>query len=398
MKDNCVAAVRINQDLCSRCMVCYSLCPFEAIDRHSEDGRVEINMEKCQVCGICYSACPVTAIQMAYYDYVELLDYVRSAALSSKARTLVLMCRGNSPTGEEIKAILARQRIHGNYIPLRVPCAGRIPADFIFNVLKEGIENIVSIQCEDKFCRMKEGTGIGTRRLLLEQAVLQQLGYPKDAVSVVKFSRKAVWESKECVGCGKCYFICPFEAIKAGPYSSPQVLESECVGCGACQMVCPHKAIQVQGYEYDRVLASYAAAAKQATGAGPKVLILSCQWSEYSALDYPEQFRGKNAMVLEMPCVKGLDPMHVANALHAGFDGVMAVYCAESDCKLPKGRDTAERQIDVLRNYLKAEGLLDRFETHEHSPRCKGEFTEKFNEFCQRIETKKASGHKEDRA
>jgi coenzyme F420-reducing hydrogenase delta subunit/ferredoxin-like protein FixX len=395
MKDNCVAAVRINQDLCSRCMVCYSLCPFEAIDRHLEDGRVEINMQKCQVCGICYSACPVTAIQMAYYDYVELLDYVRAAVATSKAETLVVMCRGNTPTAEEIEAILARQGVPGSYITLRVPCAGRIPTDFIFNVLKGGIENVVSIQCEDKFCRMKEGTGIGTRRSLLENAVLRQLGYPEGAVSVVKFSRKAIWESKECVGCGKCYFICPFNAIRAEPYSSPTVLSEECVGCGACQMVCPHKAIQVQGFEFDKVLAAYAAAAKHKKGE-PSVLILSCQWSEYSALDYPEELRGKNAMVLEVPCVKGLDPLHVVNALRAGFDGVMAVYCAESDCKLPKGRDTAERQLDVLRTYLKGEGMSDRFETHEHSPRCKGEFVEKFSEFCERIELRhQASTHKE---
>ncbi|MCD6431460.1 4Fe-4S binding protein, partial [Candidatus Bathyarchaeota archaeon] len=48
------AAVKINQDYCSRCSVCYSVCPFEAIKRDPETGKVEIDIPKCQVCGICY--------------------------------------------------------------------------------------------------------------------------------------------------------------------------------------------------------------------------------------------------------------------------------------------------------------------------------------------------------
>jgi heterodisulfide reductase subunit A-like polyferredoxin len=68
----CLAAVEINQDLCSRCCVCHSICPYEAIHRDAETGKVELNINECQVCGICYSACPVSAIKMTYYDYDHL--------------------------------------------------------------------------------------------------------------------------------------------------------------------------------------------------------------------------------------------------------------------------------------------------------------------------------------
>ena len=137
MKDNCLAAVKINQDLCSRCKVCYSLCPFESI-REREDGRIEIDIQKCQVCGICYSACPASAIEMAYYDYDGLLDYVRTA--SPSASTLVMMCRGNSPSSGEVEDILADHGLDTkDHIPLRIPCAGRVPTDFIFRALSSGI-------------------------------------------------------------------------------------------------------------------------------------------------------------------------------------------------------------------------------------------------------------------
>ena len=391
INEKCLAAVRVNQDLCSRCSVCFSMCPYEAINRDAETCKVEIDIQKCQVCGICYSACPVTAIEMKYYDYEHLLDYVDCARKNVKSDTLVLMCRGNSPSSCEVEDSLANQGIAiENYIPLRVPCAGRIPTDFIFNVLNSGVKNIVSVQCEDKFCRMKEGTKIETRRLLLSKAVLLQLGFSENVLKVVKYSRKAIWDNERCVGCDKCVFICPYDAIKAEPFSSPTVVMEDCVGCGACQLVCPHHAIQVKGFEFENVLNRYgeAATALKTRSNTPAVLVFSCQWSEYSGLDNPDSvLKGKNAMVLEVPCFKAMDPVHVVNALRCGFDGVMGVVCSSQDCKLQQGRDSAERNLDVLTNVLKKMNLLDRFEMFELSPRCEGEFKPKFEAFYQKIST-----------
>jgi ferredoxin len=220
-------------------MVCYSVCPFEAIKRDAE-GKVEVDIEKCQVCGICVSACPSSAIETQYYNYDNLVNYVETARKTVKATAthLVMMCRGNSPSNKEIKDLLAEQKISVNdYIPLRVPCAGRIPTDFIFKVLKSGIKNIVSIQCEDNFCRMKEGTKIETRRLLLSKAVLEQLGYDENTIRTIKYSRKAVYITEECVGCDKCVFICPYDAITAQSFATPAIDMEKCMGCGACQLV-----------------------------------------------------------------------------------------------------------------------------------------------------------------
>ena len=389
MTEKCIAAVKINQDLCSRCSVCYSMCPFEAITRDKETFKVEIDIQKCQVCGICYSACPVTAIEMAYYDYDNLLDYIGYARKSVKGDTLVLMCRGNSPSNCEIEDILAEQRLNvQSFIPLRLPCAGRVPTDFVFKVLNSGVKNIVSVQCEDAFCRMKEGTKINTRRFLLSKNVLEQLGFDENVLKVVKFSRKAIWDNEKCVGCDKCVFICPYDAIKAESISSPTVNLEKCVGCGACQLVCPNHAIQVKGYEFENVLNRYGEAASKlkAQTKTPSVLLFSCQWSEYSGLDNPESIlKGKNAMVLEVPCFKGMDPVHVVKALKCGFDGVMGVVCSADDCKLQQGRDTAERNLSVLKDALKKMNLLDRFEMVELSPRCEGELTPKFESFYRKI-------------
>jgi len=326
---------------------------------------------------------------MQYYNYDNLMDYVECLQKQRKAETLVLMCRGNSPSTCEMEDILAEQGIvKGNYIPLRIPCSGRVPTDFVFKVLNSGIRNIVSIQCEDKFCRYKEGTKINSRRLQLGKNVLEQLGFDKDAIRVVKYSRKAFWDNLKCVGCDKCVFICPYDAIKAEPFATPKIIQEECVGCGACALVCPQQAIEVKGFEFDNVINRYgdSASVLKAKSKQPALLLFVCQWSEFSTLDNPESvLKGKNALALEVPCFKAMDPVHVVNALKCGFDGVMGVVCSADDCKLQKGRDTAERNMEVLKNALKKMNLLDRFELFELSPRCAGDFSQKLDAFYQKI-------------
>jgi coenzyme F420-reducing hydrogenase delta subunit/ferredoxin len=389
MSEKCLAVVEIDQDLCSRCYVCKSICPYEAIKAYST-GKVEVNSQDCQVCGICYSACPSSAIKMQYYTYDNLSNYVKDALAKTKnVETLVLMCRGNSPNTCEVQDILKEQGLKvGNYIALRLPCAGRVPTDFVFEALNSGIKNIVSVQCEDQFCRYKEGTKINTRRLVLARNVLEQLGYDENAVRVVKFSRKALYDVQACVGCDKCIFICPYKAITFESFATPKIDEEKCVGCGACQLVCPHHAIQVKGFEFENVVDRYgdSIAKLKAQGKGPAVLAFVCQWSNFSALDNPNSvFAGKNVLTLEVPCFKSLDPVHVVNALNCGFDGVMAVVCSSQDCKLQEGRAVAERNLDVLLNVLKKKGLLERFELYEESPRCAGDFNEKLDAFYKKI-------------
>ncbi|MEM0057867.1 MAG: hydrogenase iron-sulfur subunit [Candidatus Bathyarchaeia archaeon] len=381
--------VNVNQDYCSRCSICYSVCPYEAVRRDPETGKVEIDMQKCQVCGICYSACPVFAIEILYYDYNSLVGYVEEMRKKIDTETLVLMCRGNSPSTREVEEILTEQGLSlKNYIPLRLPCSGRVPTEFIFKVLSLGIKNVVSIQCEDLFCRFKEGTKINTRRLFLSRKVLEEFGFDRDTVRVVKYSRKVVYDTLKCVGCDKCVFICPYAAIEAEHFATPRILYDYCMGCGACALVCPHHAIQLKGFEFENVLKRYCDSAirLKAEGRSPVILVFCCQWSEFSALDNPEAILFKrNAVTLEIPCFKALDPVHVVNALMNGFDGVMAVVCSAEDCKLQEGRDTAERNMTVLRDFLKKAGLLERFELFEASPRNFGSFERKLEAFIQKI-------------
>ncbi len=332
------------------------------------------------------------AVGIVYYDYDTILKRVKGVREKSGADTLVLMCRGNSPASCEIEEILKEKGLKvDNYVPLRLPCSGRVPAEFVFQALGAGLKSIVSIQCEDGFCRFKEGTRINSRRLALSQKVLGQLGYDNNVLKVVKYSRKVVYDPEDCVGCDKCVFICPYDAIKAKGFATPEIDFDACVGCGACALVCPHLAIQVKGFEFEnvnRLIKRYGEAAKKIKerSGSPAVLVFSCQWSEFSALDDPESLLlNKKAVLLEIPCFKALDPVHVVEALNSGFDGVMAVVCAKPDCKLQEGSEIPERNMDVLKLALKKMNLLERFELFTVSPRCVGDFNQSMDRFFTRV-------------
>ena len=51
--------------------------------------------------------------------------------------------------------------------------------------------------------------------------------------------------TEECVGCGKCYRVCPVEAVEGKPYERHRVDENSCTRCGQCRAVCPVGAVRV---------------------------------------------------------------------------------------------------------------------------------------------------------
>ena len=53
----------INKDKCTKCFMCWLVCPEEAI-KEGRDGFPEIDYTYCKGCGVCSNNCPVGAISM----------------------------------------------------------------------------------------------------------------------------------------------------------------------------------------------------------------------------------------------------------------------------------------------------------------------------------------------
>jgi heterodisulfide reductase subunit A len=81
----------VDEDLCSGCRLCESICPFLAIEMNSEivEGasklRAEVVEAMCQGCGLCVSACPTKAIKMCHYTDDQMLAQVQAGCVESTA-------------------------------------------------------------------------------------------------------------------------------------------------------------------------------------------------------------------------------------------------------------------------------------------------------------------------
>ena len=58
----------IDEDLCSNCKMCISICPYDAIAEDTEKKVAVLTASKCKGCGLCPSICPSSAIHQAFYS------------------------------------------------------------------------------------------------------------------------------------------------------------------------------------------------------------------------------------------------------------------------------------------------------------------------------------------
>lgn len=58
--------------------------------------------------------------------------------------------------------------------------------------------------------------------------------------------RKAIVNTKECVGCGCCIKVCPKGAIAVPHGIYAEISPALCVGCGKCAKECPASVISLE--------------------------------------------------------------------------------------------------------------------------------------------------------
>lgn len=56
--------VRKDEDKCTQCGVCVSLCPVNALKVDKKTAKIVFDEDKCVVCGLCIDACPTTAMEL----------------------------------------------------------------------------------------------------------------------------------------------------------------------------------------------------------------------------------------------------------------------------------------------------------------------------------------------
>jgi heterodisulfide reductase subunit A len=72
----------VDQEKCSGCRICNSLCPFNAITFIEERKVSEINPALCQGCGTCVAACPAGAITGSHFTNAQIMAQLEGLMLN----------------------------------------------------------------------------------------------------------------------------------------------------------------------------------------------------------------------------------------------------------------------------------------------------------------------------
>jgi len=369
-------AIELNEEHCSKCSICSSLCPFEAIRKEPETGKVILDIEKCQVCGLCYSTCPAQAISSVYYDIDSLTGYLKRTQQEYKSDTLIILCKGSTPDLTGVEELFGVSR----FIPLFVPCVGRMPEEVLLKALTTGINKIHVLACDDDYCRFEKGSTVAGRKIVALNLLLEQLGYGEAVIDLKRNSLKVIVDRDKCIACGTCVFYCPYHApkLESGAVSVDLDL---CRGCGLCVALCPAFALELENWERVRisVLISELAAEMEK----PKVLVFRCQWAVLPPLE--EEF-SSNVRAIDLPCAARVDLLHILEALQNDIDGVLIAACPEEECKQEKkGSKEAQHSVMALKNRLSQIGLEDRLHFCFVAPRYPEVFTGELRQFTEGI-------------
>ena len=338
---------------------------------------------------MCAGVCPTAAIEIIYYDYPSLLGFVEKQIKELNKEDLIVMCRGSVPPTVDVNEFLGDGDVR-RPIECRLPCVGRVQAEFYLRAFALGVRKIYIVQCEERFCRFQKGSAVNQRQIGLLKSLMRGLSIDENRLTLIRNTVKVEYDSGACVGCDKCEYICPEDAIEVRPLSTPQVHFDRCTGCGACALVCPHLALQLRGYEFRPFSMDVPSWTPEkihtlSIGDRPRILVLCCQWAEFSGLDALNASGLQGVKVVEIPCFNALDPTLVIEALKTDFDGVLALVCAEDQCKNRSGRTTAGRNATALSRILRNLDLAGRFEVCVHSPMALRDFSDKIEAFTSKI-------------
>ena len=368
-------AVKLNEKECESCSICFSICPFGAIKRDPETGKTILEIEKCQVCGMCYSTCRAKAIDIIYYDFDSLTKYLEKAKEKYDSDTLIIMCKGSAPDFGGIEKLFGVSE----FIPLFVPCLGRIPEEiFLKTIIMGTIRKVHVLACDGDYCRFEKGSRLIERKILLLNFLLEQLGYGKEFINLKQNSLKVKVDRDKCIACGNCVFYCPYHAAKLENEAASFNLDL-CRGCGLCVALCPAMALELENWERERISTLIAKLSLEMEK--PRVLVFRCQWAVLPPVD--EDF-GSHVRAIDLPCAARVDMLHILEAFQNGIDGVLIAACHEEECNQEKkGSKEAQHQVTVLKERLSQIGLGDRLHFCFVAPRYPeviagelGQFTE----------------------
>jgi len=164
---------------------------------------------------------------------------------------------------------------------------------------------------------------------------------------------------QRCTDCKRCTEECPFGTLDETEKGTPLPNPSRCRRCGICMGSCPERIISFKNYNVE-ILASMIKSIEipDETEEKPRILAFVCENDAYPALDLAGINRLKySAHIRTIPvrCIGSVNNVFIADALSAGFDGILLIGCKHGEdyqCHFIKGSELMGVREELLQETM----------------------------------------------
>jgi len=164
---------------------------------------------------------------------------------------------------------------------------------------------------------------------------------------------------QRCTDCKRCTEECPFGTLDENEKGTPLPNPARCRRCGICMGSCPERVISFKNYSVD-ILSSMIKAINipDEEDEKPRILAFICENDSYPAQDLAGINRLKySAHVRTIPvrCIGSVNNVFIADALSAGFDGILLIGCKHGEdyqCHFIKGSELIGKREELLQETM----------------------------------------------
>jgi quinone-modifying oxidoreductase, subunit QmoB len=176
-------AAEINPAHCIRCLTCFRLCPYGAVNKGN---RIAVVTDACAGCGICVAECPRGAIQLgSIHPMIEIEDTATSASGAPAADPhMVVFACARSADKARVLAEADGQKTPVDQKVVTVPCAGAVSVQQILSAFAGGAAGVMVLTCHSDNCHSETGNQHARQRVDYLVEHLDRMGYGGDRLEI----------------------------------------------------------------------------------------------------------------------------------------------------------------------------------------------------------------------